>query len=62
MQALLTPDPRYRVQVLYGEVPIAEYAAEPALAARYAAAMKRRFPCLRVTCTPIEIAGDIEEL
>lgn len=61
MPGLRTPDPRHRVQVLFGEVQIAEYAAEPSLAARYAAAMERRFPGLRVTCTPIVAEDDTED-
>jgi hypothetical protein len=53
MMTLLTPDPRDHVQVSDGDVSIAKFTAERALASRYAAAMARRFPCLRVTCTPI---------
>lgn len=41
------------VRVWFGEHKIAEYKAEPALAARYAAAMSRRFPSLRVTNQPL---------
>ncbi|GAA3537467.1 hypothetical protein [Kribbella ginsengisoli] len=59
MPTLLTPEPRHLVQVLYGEFAIAEYAAEPALAERYAAAMRRRFPNLLVTCTPIADPEDL---
>ncbi|GAA0946741.1 hypothetical protein GCM10009554_42940 [Kribbella koreensis] len=62
MQTLLTPEPRHLVQVLYGEFAIAEYAAESALADRYAAAMRRRFPTLQVICTPIEIDADPGDL
>jgi hypothetical protein len=62
MPTLLTPEPRRRIRVLYGDVEIAEYAAEPALAERYAAAMRRRFPSLLVTCTPIETEADPEDL
>jgi hypothetical protein len=44
---------RRRVRVWFGEHMIADYRAEPALAARYAAAMSRRFAGLRVTNDPI---------
>jgi hypothetical protein len=48
-----TPTPRSRVQVWFGNHPIAHYCAEPTLAARYAAAMGRRFPSLQITNEPI---------
>jgi hypothetical protein len=41
--------PRHRVRVWFGPHKIAEYTAEPALAAQYEAAMRRRFAGLRVT-------------
>jgi hypothetical protein len=41
--------PRHRVRVWFGRYKIAEYTAEPALAAQYEAAMRRRFGGLRVT-------------
>ncbi|MFD7158316.1 hypothetical protein ACFV9C_27215 [Kribbella sp. NPDC059898] len=44
---------RRRVRVWFGEHSIATYVAEPALAARYEAAMRRRFAGLRVTNEPI---------
>ncbi len=44
---------RCRVRVWFGDHPIADYCAEPALAERYAAAMGRRFPSLHVTNEPI---------
>jgi hypothetical protein len=47
------PTARRRVQVWFGSHPIATYVAEPALAARYEAAMRRRFAGLRVTNNPI---------
>lgn len=48
-----TPTPRCRVRVWFGDHPIADYFAEPALANRYAAAMERRFPSLHITNEPI---------
>lgn len=45
---------RRRVRVWFGSHPIADYSAEPELAARYAAAMKRRFAGLRVTDEPLD--------
>jgi hypothetical protein len=47
---------RRRVRVWFGELVIADYRAEPALAARYEAAMSRRFRSLRVTNEPIRPA------
>lgn len=44
---------RRRVRVWFGDHVIADYCAEPALAARYAAAMERRFAGLRVTNDPV---------
>ncbi|GAA1554695.1 hypothetical protein GCM10009789_05170 [Kribbella sancticallisti] len=45
---------RYRrVRVWFGDTAIADYRAEPALAARYEAAMSRRFSGLRVTNEPL---------
>jgi hypothetical protein len=41
--------PRRRVRVWFGEYQIADYVGEPAYAARYEAAMRRRFPGLNVT-------------
>ncbi|MFB6724833.1 hypothetical protein ACFCV3_31950 [Kribbella sp. NPDC056345] len=40
---------RRRVRVWFGEHVIAQYIAEPALAARYEQAMRRRFAGLKVT-------------
>ncbi len=40
---------RCRVRVWFGEHVIAQYIAEPALAARYEQAMRRRFAGLKVT-------------
>lgn len=40
------------VRVWFGDHKIAEYAAEPVTAQRYAEAMKRRFAGLRVTIDP----------
>lgn len=47
------PTDRRRVCVWFGSHPIASYVAEPAPAARYEAAMRRRFAGLRVTNEPI---------
>ena len=47
------PDAKRVVQVWFGEHRIGEYLAEPALAGRHEAAMKRRFPSLRVTNRPV---------
>jgi hypothetical protein len=44
---------RRLVRVWFGEHVIADCRAEPVLAARYAAAMSRRFAGLRVTNDPI---------
>jgi hypothetical protein len=41
--------PRRRVRVWFGKYQIADYIGEPAYAARYEAAMRRRFPGLDVT-------------
>jgi hypothetical protein len=41
--------PRRRVRVWFGEYQIADYIGEPVYAARYEAAMRRRFPGLNVT-------------
>ena len=62
MAGLLMPNPREHVQVWFGDFQIASYSAEPALAARYAKAMGRRFPSLRVTCKPIQFPADPTEL
>jgi hypothetical protein len=50
--------PRRVVRVWFGPHKIAEYCAEPALAGRYAAAMARRFPSLKVTNQPSGHAAD----
>jgi len=47
-----TPE-RCQVRVWFGATPIANYTAEPAAAARYEAAMRRRFAGLRVTNEPL---------
>lgn len=41
------------VRVWFGEHVIAQYVAEPQLAARYAAAMDKRFAGLKITNEPI---------
>lgn len=58
MSTFTSPDSRDHVQVWFGVFPIASYSAEPALAARYAGAMRRRFPSLRVTHEPITAHQD----
>lgn len=45
--------PRHRVRVWFGSHLIAVFVAEPALAARYEAAMRRRFK-IRVTNEPLD--------
>lgn len=50
--------PRHRVRVWFGAHPIAAYVAEPALAARYETAMRRRFGRLKVTNDPLPLAPD----
>jgi len=40
---------RRRVKVMFGDHPIAQYVGDEPHAARYEAAMCRRFPSLRVT-------------
>nr|WP_040456360.1 hypothetical protein [Kribbella catacumbae] len=49
MSTFASHESRDHVQVWFGDFPIASYSAEPALAARHAGAMRRRFPTLRVT-------------
>lgn len=44
---------RRRVQVWFGSHAIADYSADTDLAERYATAMTRRFPGLRITNEPI---------
>jgi hypothetical protein len=44
-----------RVRVWFGEHAIADYKAGPALAKRYAEAMDRRFPGLRITNEPVPL-------
>ncbi|HEU4946337.1 MAG TPA: hypothetical protein VFT31_04225 [Kribbella sp.] len=41
--------PRRRVRVWFGQYQIADYIGESPFAARYEAAMRRRFPGLKVT-------------
>ncbi len=48
---------RQRVRVWFGAHVIAEYIAEPRLAARYADAMRRRFAGLHVTSDPLPPAS-----
>ena len=45
--------PNRRVCVWFGEHEIVEHIAEPAYAARFEAAMRRRFASLRVTNEPV---------
>jgi len=61
MTTLSASESRDNIQVWFGDVPIANYSAEPALAARYANAMRRRFPSLRVTRSPITTQAEAEE-
>ncbi|MFI5736155.1 hypothetical protein ACIA49_38935 [Kribbella sp. NPDC051587] len=49
---------RRRVRVWFGEHVIAQYVAEPALAARYEQAMRRRFAGLKVTNDRVGISAD----
>ncbi|MFD7157636.1 hypothetical protein ACFV9C_23760 [Kribbella sp. NPDC059898] len=44
---------RLQVRVFFGEHTIAEYAGDGAGALRYAEAMRRRFPSLRVSTEPL---------
>ena len=41
----------------FGEYRIAEFVGEPAVAARYEAKMRRRFPGLEVTSEPVPVSG-----
>ena len=50
--------PRRRVQVWFGDHRIADFIGEQAAAARYEAAMRRRFPGLGVTNDPLRQATD----
>lgn len=54
MNATVAPR-RRRVRVWFGSHVIASYCAEPELAARYAAAMDRRFAGLKVTNEPLPL-------
>lgn len=45
-----------RVRVWFGEHVLADYRAEPKLAARYAEAMDRRFAGLKITNEPVPAA------
>ncbi|HEY3514517.1 MAG TPA: hypothetical protein VGL36_35385 [Kribbella sp.] len=56
--AAVDPARRRRVRVWFGEVAIADYIAEPALAQRYAEAMDRRFN-LPITNDPVPPATDV---
>lgn len=58
MATFTSPDSRDHVQVWFGDFPIASYSAEPALAARYAGAMRRRPPTQRVTHKQITARQD----
>jgi hypothetical protein len=49
--------PKVRVRVWFGTHAIADHAADPASAERYAAAMSRRFAGLRVTSEPLPPTG-----
>jgi hypothetical protein len=53
MSSQLQPQNEHRVRVWFGHTAIADYRAAPAVAARYEAAMSRRFAGLRVTNEPI---------
>ena len=53
-----TVDARCRVRVWFGAHAIADFTAEPALAERYAAAMRRRFISLEVTNESLGPAPD----
>ncbi|MFC0624273.1 hypothetical protein [Kribbella deserti] len=48
-----SPTSHRRVRVWFGDHPIADHVAEPLQAARYEAAMRRRFACCRVTNDPV---------
>jgi len=48
---------RQRVRVWFGNHVIADYIADPALAARYAQTMRKRFAGLKVTSDPVPIAA-----
>lgn len=56
------PATKRRVRVWFGEHVIAQYIAEPALAARYEHAMRRRFAGLRVTNDLLGPAAVADEL
>jgi hypothetical protein len=45
--------PRRRIRICLGQHTISEYYAEAELAARYAAAMSRKFPGLRISDEPL---------
>jgi hypothetical protein len=49
---------RRRVRVWFGKHVIAQYVAEPALAAQYEQAMRRRFAGLKVTNNLVGAAAD----
>jgi hypothetical protein len=53
-------EPLHRVCVWFGEHLIADYTANPEAAAKYEAAMRRRFLSLRVTNEPASAAVNLD--
>ena len=49
------------IRVWFGEHVLADYSAEPAVADRYAEAMRQRFMGLRVTSDPLPADGAAKE-
>jgi hypothetical protein len=47
--------PRYRVRVWFGQTAISDVVKPAEAAERHAAAMQRRFACLRVTNEPLTV-------
>lgn len=46
----------HRVRVWFGQTPIADYIGDDEHAERYAAAMVRRFPGLKITDDPLSLS------
>jgi hypothetical protein len=56
---MTTTEATRRVRVLFGQHVVSQIIAEPPFAARHEAAMRRRFPSLRVTNEPVHKTGNL---
>lgn len=63
VEPLQRPAAKHRVCVWFGEHVIVDHVAEPAVAARFEAAMRRRFASLRVTTeqTTLAVVPDADD-